>query len=67
MKMKNKIFGRAIKRGNIIVTDTQIGDKHYGKIKKIKTGSAHMFHEDLNDVNSKMHIWEKKKVKKFGQ
>jgi hypothetical protein len=30
------IYGRAIKRGNIIVTDLEVDDRHYGKIKKVK-------------------------------
>jgi hypothetical protein len=30
------IFARAKKRGNIIVTDIQLGNKHYGKIKRTK-------------------------------
>ena len=35
-KGETMIYGRAKKRGNILITDIQVGNRHYGKIKRIK-------------------------------
>lgn len=32
--MNEKIFMRGKKRNNMIITDMQVGDKHYGKMRK---------------------------------
>jgi len=49
-------------RGNLIITDLQVGNRHYGKITKVKKDDLH---NNEFDVNTYLHELDTKKPKKM--